>query len=392
MKFLLAILVFSGMKLSANPFIQAVDDGDIEKVKVLSVKEKNLNIKDIKGQTALMRAVERGYSEIVRLLIEAKVDVNIKDEYGKTALLYALEKNENEMVEVLLAAGADPEIKDKAGKTALFVASQKKDIEFKKNEYSDETKSYSNIIKLLIDTIRKKSIPKIPSEVIKSAEKEERVRLSPKNIFEYLMILPSGVTDFSEKVMDYDYGLRLQYFKEIELDENCINEKTIHCIRKGFQVVDVKNGYLLFRESGLEEYIMMALFKKSNGSYIVGVTKYFGGDSGMYNTFFLIYRNQKWIDITKKVLPKLSYKLLLSPKDQKLIGEEQKHEPRSRIVLPRYGTDISYEAEKAYSCEGDMGDDTTHKKEKCKMILKKIIRDSVKLKWNPDKGIFTLKL
>ena len=49
------------------------------------------------------------------------------------------------------------------------------------------------------------------------------------------MILPSGVTDFSEKVMDYDYGLRLQYFKEIELDENCINEKPFIVFGKGFK-------------------------------------------------------------------------------------------------------------------------------------------------------------
>ena len=44
----------------------------------------------------------------------------------------------------------------------------------------------------------------------------------------------------------------------------------------------------------------------------------------MYNTFFLII-GIKMDRYYKKVLPKLSYKLLLSPKDQKLIWRRTKN-------------------------------------------------------------------
>lgn len=355
MKLFFLILIFSICEISASPLIDAVSKGDIDEVKILLKKEKNLNAKDA---------------------------------YGKTALIYAVEEKNIDIVKTLLDAGADPEVKDKKGKTPLFIASQKRDSEFNNNENSEETNKTNELVDVLIDSIRKKSIPKIPKQVLIEAQKEDQVRNSPKNIFEYLLILPTKLIGFTKEELNLDYGLRFKYFQEVELNKNCGSEKATDCIEKGFEILDFKNGYLFYRINGLEDYIQMALFKKSDGSHLIGVTKYFGGDSGESNTSFLIYKNQKWINVTNKILPELNYKLFLSPNDYKLIGSKQKREPRAYISLPRYGTDITYYAENVYSCEGDM---STSDSKKCKMIMKKRIRDFVKLKWSPEKGIFILK-
>ncbi|HNN05174.1 MAG TPA: ankyrin repeat domain-containing protein [Leptospiraceae bacterium] len=391
------MLIKSGANVNAKddtgktPLMHCTAERNLEMVSTLIRSKAKINERDGEGKTALIYAVNYDADEILKFLIRSRADVNIRDENGKTALIYSVEEGKTDITDILLEADADPEIKDKTGNTALSAASRKKDIEFKKNEYSDETKAWSKTVEMLIDSVRKKSIPKIPVKVLRSAEKEKKVRRSPKNIFEYLLILPPEFTQLEKDELNYDYGLRLKYYQEIIFNRECESKKPPDCIEQGFENLDLQNGYLRYREAGLEEYIEMSLFKKSNKTYIIGVTKYFGGDSGRFNTYFLTYKNRKWTDITEKILPELSYKLFLNPKDHKLIGKEQKNDPRGFISLPRSGTDVFYNADTANSCEGDMGDDTVSKRKNCKEILKKAVRNSVKLKWNPDKGIFALK-
>ncbi len=66
----------------------------------------------------LMVAASRGdYSAAARLVTER--DVNVRDQFGNTALLYAAGAGHAEVVRLLLKAGADPSAKSRAGATAL---------------------------------------------------------------------------------------------------------------------------------------------------------------------------------------------------------------------------------------------------------------------------------
>ena len=77
----------------------------------------------------------------------------------------------------------------------------------------------------------------------------------------------------------------------------------------------------------------MTLFKRPNGSHIVGL--YVFGEWGeKYN--FLEYRNGKWFDISKSVIPKYI---------------------RSNIYeLPQYGTTIKVYERKNFNVEYDLGE------------------------------------
>jgi len=63
-------------------------DSDFEIAKKLIEKGANVNAKDERGDTALMRAVSWGHIKIVKLLIEKGANVNIKDNNGWTAMDY----------------------------------------------------------------------------------------------------------------------------------------------------------------------------------------------------------------------------------------------------------------------------------------------------------------
>jgi hypothetical protein len=83
------------------------------------------------------------------------------------------------------------------------------------------------------------------------------------------------------------------------------------------RVEDAANGYLEGGGEAGQSSIIMALFKRPNGTYIVGVET--AGEMFEHN-YFLEYRNRRWYDISAKVIPQFS---------------------KAKIYnLPRYGTKI----------------------------------------------------
>jgi len=92
-------------------------------------------------------------------------------------------------------------------------------------------------------------------------------------------------------------------------------------------VVDVKNGYLLAPGDGAQMSLIVCLFKRHDGTYIIGVdaTYWEGADYSRLN--FYRYDNGNFIDVTKSVVPVA-------------LPEEHWYE------LPRYGTTIRVANEK----------------------------------------------
>lgn len=83
------------------------------------------------------------------------------------------------------------------------------------------------------------------------------------------------------------------------------------------RVEDTANGYLEGGGEAGQGNIKMALFKKPNGNYIIGVET---ADEMYEHNYFLEYRNGKWFDVSAKVMPQFGKNKLYS--------------------LPRHGTKI----------------------------------------------------
>jgi ankyrin repeat protein len=143
---------------STSPLIEAVINGDTEKINNLLEKGEEIDTQDYEGWTALHWAVKAIDAEASKLLLDAGADPNIEDYYGAvplmtaaadghleimqmlldkgvnidhqdydgwTPLMYAVSSNQVDMVKALLKAGANKEIKNNEDYTALMLAIQR---------------------------------------------------------------------------------------------------------------------------------------------------------------------------------------------------------------------------------------------------------------------------
>jgi len=104
----LLTFLFVGCAMNKSLHIPA-GKGDLNKVKAEIDSGKDVNSKDIAGQTALIYASENGRLEVVKYLVENGADVNAKSgRHGRgTALIYASAANRIIVMEYLLEHGAD---------------------------------------------------------------------------------------------------------------------------------------------------------------------------------------------------------------------------------------------------------------------------------------------
>jgi outer membrane protein OmpA-like peptidoglycan-associated protein len=118
-----ALLVFvAGCSNNEKAMINAVQNGDTEKVQSLLDKGVSPNLETDDGKTILMLAAYLGQTDVAKLLIDKGADVNAKDKDGKTALMYAAEKGNVDVAKLLLQNGADLNTVANDGKTALQIA------------------------------------------------------------------------------------------------------------------------------------------------------------------------------------------------------------------------------------------------------------------------------
>jgi hypothetical protein len=123
----------------------------------------------------------------------------------------------------------------------------------------------------------------------------------PKTVVDYYLLLPNKYT--------YDIGPKRR--KELINPEN-----------GRVNAIDLKNGYLSISGDAGEAGIIVALFKKPDGGYLVGVNVY----NELSEDFYMLrYAGGKWSDVTRAVIPKFN--------------------KTNRYELPQYGTTINVDSE-----------------------------------------------
>lgn len=127
---------------------------------------------------------------------------------------------------------------------------------------------------------------------------------APKTVRDYFMLLPAKVFSIE-----------------------CCLERTPKLSKEAYltkylEIEDTANGYMKGGGDGAQEAFEMALFKKPDGSYLIGF--YTVGEGGVEEVpfaFFLQYKAGRWTDVSKTVIPG--------------------YDPLTRIYqIPRHGTTI----------------------------------------------------
>lgn len=140
------------------------------------------------------------------------------------------------------------------------------------------------------------------------AEIAESQTKQPRTVRDFFMLLPE------------------QYFTL----EGCFPDKDKDCrqarldyLKTFAEIEDTKNGYLKGGCDGAQACLEMALFKRPDGTYLIGMATF----AEMINDFyFLDYAGGKWTDVSASVVPEYSKK--------------------NYYELPRYGTTVKVFAKK----------------------------------------------
>lgn len=112
-----------------TPLFLAVENGNVEMVKLLLDNGANASTLDDTKRTVLMSMDSDATPQLVEILLRAGADMNGRDEDGATVLLHTIESINVEVLDALIKSGADINRSDQDGETALMKAADDNDLE-----------------------------------------------------------------------------------------------------------------------------------------------------------------------------------------------------------------------------------------------------------------------
>jgi hypothetical protein len=111
----------------------------------------------------------------------------------------------------------------------------------------------------------------------------------PKTVRDYFLALP-------DRYFSLDCCMRLPLSKQ----------KPTY-LKRYLKVEDKANGYLSGYGDAAQEGFVMTLFKRPNGTYLIGFSTHGeGGPEDTPWTYFFDYKNGRWTDVSRKMIDKYS--------------------------------------------------------------------------------------
>jgi len=138
-------------------------------------------------------------------------------------------------------------------------------------------------------------------------------------------------------VTDFYYLLPEKFFAPSEYTPG---KPTLRNYRKSaIKTEDVKNGFLEIQEPAVEGWAEVAIFKKTDGKYIVGISQTGCGPSCAGDVIFLSYEKGNWQEITGQVFPEITEAQVNAAYKRNKVGKDNQS---GQLVyqLPRTGTTI----------------------------------------------------
>src|SRR5688572_7113815 len=126
-----------------------------------------------------------------------------------------------------------------------------------------------------------------------------------KNIFIILFLLVFSIFTFAQTppktVTDFYLRLPGDFFSTTLEGKSVKGNTALDKFRRSIiKTQDIRNGYLKL-EGYSEGWGEVAIFKKRNGTYIVGAADSVCGPACEGTLKFLTYQNGKWTDVTEEV-------------------------------------------------------------------------------------------
>lgn len=106
------VVVTKSLKGNKTKLLKMIKSKEFDKAIALINKGTSLEIKDENGKNALFYAIDENNIELIKLLLEKGTNINSINSKGETALNYAIESSKDLIVRVLIELGANTSIRN----------------------------------------------------------------------------------------------------------------------------------------------------------------------------------------------------------------------------------------------------------------------------------------